>query len=169
MALRDGLPKRFRKDLEYVISQLPHLFDENWPQVPNHVDLLENNIHVNQTTGLVTGICDWPEAVDGPFGMSLGGLETMLGIHRVKRGFCYHSKQQHLRELFYQSLEQAIGFASDDSRERMHVATLVGLFLANGFKYTERSKVPAEEGSADLAYLDVVLPQLRCVNSSSSH
>ncbi|KAI0525417.1 hypothetical protein F5B22DRAFT_642434 [Xylaria bambusicola] len=164
--LKDGLPIRFRKTLEYVISQLPRLFAEDWLQVPNHVELLENNIHVDPETGMVTGVCDWPEAEIGPFGMSLGGLETLLGINRVKRGFCYHPKQQYLRGLFHRSLEQAMGFASADSRERMRVAILIGLFLANGFAYKEDgSQVPAGEGSSDLAYLDVVLPQLGGLDS----
>ena len=50
--------------------------------VPNHTDLLENNIHVSTETGSIAGICDWKDAGIGPFGMSLGGLETMLGVLR---------------------------------------------------------------------------------------
>lgn len=160
---RDGLPTRFRQSLDYVQSHLPRLFADDWPQVPNHVELLEDNIHVDPETGRITGVCDWPEAEIGPFGMSLGGLETMLGINRVNKGFCYHTKQQYLRKLFHQSLEQAMGMglAPDDSRERMRVATLVGLFLTKGFEYAEDgAKAPAGEGSSDLADLAVILPQL---------
>ncbi|KIH91346.1 hypothetical protein SPBR_01851 [Sporothrix brasiliensis 5110] len=168
--LREGLPVRFRLTLEGIIAQLPRLFTEDWPQVPNHIDLLENNIHVDPTTGAVTGVCDWPGAAMGPFGMSLGGLETMLGVNRVARGFCYHPKQQHLRNLFHESLEQDLGSVSDDDRERMRVATLAGLFLENGFAYTdEGTKIPAGEGSMDLAYLDVVLPRLGQSKSSAGN
>ncbi|KAH9886817.1 hypothetical protein F4778DRAFT_786535 [Xylariomycetidae sp. FL2044] len=168
--LINGLPARFRETLGYVISQLPMLFAEDWPQVPNHVELLENNIHVNPATGAITGICDWPEAEVGPFGMSLGGLETMLGINRLNKGFCYHSNQAHLRRLFHETLEESMGSISAENRERMRVATLAGLFLANGFGYDDDgNQVPAGEGSPDLAYLEVVLAHMEAPGSSSSH
>lgn len=77
--LRQGLPERFHSTLDHLLPQLPDLFAEGWPLVPNHTDLLGNNIHVDTTTGRIVGICDWRDATVGPFGMSLGGLETMLG------------------------------------------------------------------------------------------
>ena len=77
--LRTGLPERFRPTLDYLIKMLPSLLTANWPLVPNHTDLLENNIHVSRETGLLAGICDWKDTVIGPFGLSLGGLQTMLG------------------------------------------------------------------------------------------
>lgn len=41
-----GLPSRFRQTLKQVRSRLPELSAEDWPMVPNHIDLRENNIHV---------------------------------------------------------------------------------------------------------------------------
>ncbi|KIM36549.1 hypothetical protein M413DRAFT_288647 [Hebeloma cylindrosporum] len=38
--------------------EAPGLFENDWPLVPNHTDLLENNIHVNTETGCMRGICD---------------------------------------------------------------------------------------------------------------
>lgn len=59
--------------------------------MPNHTDLLENNIHVKPTMGEIAGICDWGGAEIGPFGMSLAGLETMLGIPIISGDFWrYH-------------------------------------------------------------------------------
>ena len=45
-ALQQGLPERFRPTLDYLTSRPPGLFNSSWPLVPNHTDLLENNIHV---------------------------------------------------------------------------------------------------------------------------
>ncbi|OAA70372.1 hypothetical protein ISF_02346 [Cordyceps fumosorosea ARSEF 2679] len=51
--LRIGLPARFRPTLEGLLQALPSLLfpDDGWPMVPNHADLLENNIHVDPETG----------------------------------------------------------------------------------------------------------------------
>ena len=68
------LPERFRQTLDYLIAHLPDLFTDDWPMVPNHTDLLENNIHVDPNTGRLVGICDWKDTEVSPFGMSLGGL-----------------------------------------------------------------------------------------------
>ncbi|KAM0417394.1 hypothetical protein ACHAPT_012629 [Fusarium lateritium] len=77
--LHRSLPERFRKTVERLLWDLPGLFAEDWPLVPNHTDLLENNIHVSPKTGHITGICDWKDATVGPFGTSLEGLESLLG------------------------------------------------------------------------------------------
>ena len=71
--LRQGLPERFSPTLDQLIHQRPDLFTEGWPLVPNHIDLLENNIHVDIATGKIVGICDWRGAEVSSFGMSLGG------------------------------------------------------------------------------------------------
>ena len=49
--LHRGLPVRFRATLKRLLKQLPELFAEDWPLVPNHTDLLENNIHVSRGDG----------------------------------------------------------------------------------------------------------------------
>lgn len=50
-----------------------------------------------------------------------------------------------------------MGSVSEEQRERIEVARLVGLFLANGFQYDDDdNKVFASEGDDDLRYLDVV-------------
>ncbi|KDR83023.1 hypothetical protein GALMADRAFT_56970, partial [Galerina marginata CBS 339.88] len=142
--------------LEYIIARLPDLFADDWPMVPNHTDLLENNIHVDPSTGRLVGICDWKDTEVSPFGMSLGGLETMLGINRVREGWCYHANQQALRDLFWETFYEALGNPID---ERIEVARLAGIFLANGWQYDddEGSIVPLHEGNRDLAYLDLVV------------
>ena len=64
--LAKGLPSRFRETLDHLIQRVPGLFAEDCPMVPNHTDLLENNIHVDPNTGKLVGICDWSEVVVSP-------------------------------------------------------------------------------------------------------
>jgi Ser/Thr protein kinase RdoA (MazF antagonist) len=151
-----GLPERFRPSLEHLITKLPGLLAEDWPLVPNHNDLLENNIHVNPETGQIVGICDWTDTTIGPFGMSLGGLETMLGIRRI-RGWCYHANQQELQALFWATIYNAIGQISEEQGELIEVARLLGIFLENGFAGdVDGNIVPASEGDETLDYLGAV-------------
>ena len=154
--LQIGLPKRFRPTLDYLISMLPSLLAADWPLVPNHTDLLENNIHVSKETGHIAGICDWKDATIGPFGVSLEGLETMLGKRTMSWGWRYHSNQQELRDLFWETLYQAMGGVSEEQKKLINVAKLVGLFLTNGFEWKDGVKVPASEGFEDLRYLEAV-------------
>lgn len=156
--LSDGLPSRFRPTLDYLTSRLPGLFTSDWPLVPNHIDLLENNIHVDPNTGRLMGICDWKDTEVSPFGMSLGGLETMLGTDSWVRGWCYHANQQELRALFWETFWSAMGSVSEEQKERIEIARLVGLFLANGFQYDDDGNlVPASEGYHELRYLEAVV------------
>ncbi|KIH86874.1 hypothetical protein SPBR_08641 [Sporothrix brasiliensis 5110] len=155
--LRRGLPRRFHSTLDALIPQVPILFDESWPLVPHHVDLLENNIHVDKITGRMLGICDWRGAEVGPFGISLGGLETMLGVRTTSGDFWrYHPNFEELEHLFWDRLFYYLGGergVSDVDKERIRVARLVGLFLANGFQ----NGVAATEESEDLRFLGAVV------------
>ncbi|KAH8744665.1 hypothetical protein F5883DRAFT_588973 [Diaporthe sp. PMI_573] len=159
--LREGLPERFHEKLDTLIPQLPGIFDRNWPLVPNHVDLLENNIHVNPDTGAIVGICDWRDAEVSPFGMSLGGLETMLGIRTVNDGYLdwsYFPNQQELRNGFWTTFYQCLGGVSAAQAQCIEVARLVGLFLANGFMQDRYGNtVAATEESEDLRFLGAVV------------
>ena len=168
--LQQGLPERFRPTLDYLFSKLPGLFEDNWPLVPNHIDLLENNIHVNTETGRLTGICDWKDTVISPFGMSLGGLETMLGFHTMKEIWRYHTSQQELRDLFWESFYQAMGEVSEEQKELIEVARLVGLFLDNGFEWNDAGiKVPAREEDINLRFLELVTLKLWARSNGSLH
>ncbi len=152
--LRQGLPERFSPILDQLIHQLPDLFAEGWPLVPNHIDLLENNIHVDMATGKIVGICDWRGAEISPFGMSLGWAETMLGVSTTSGSFWrYHPNHEELRGHFWARFYHYLGGASDDERRRIETARLTGLFLTNGFQDGK----PATEESEDLHFLGAVL------------
>lgn len=155
--LSAGLPQRFGPVLDGLIQRLPYLMGAGWPLVPNHDDLLENNIHVDPSTGKLVGICDWAGTEISPFGMSLGWVENILGIAKLN-GHAYHANHQELRGLFYEELYHAMEDVSVKDKERMEDARLVGLFLANGWRCdTSGTLVPAEEGEPNLCYLDAVL------------
>jgi hypothetical protein len=152
--LRKGLPGRFHSTLDEIIPQLPDLFTDGWPLVPNHTDLLENNIHVDKATGRIVGVCDWRGAEVSPFGMSLGGLEIILGTLTTTGDFWrYHPNHQELRDHFWTRFYYYLGGASAEQKRRIEAARLIGLFLANGFQQGE----PATEGSEDLGFLGAVV------------
>ncbi|KND88575.1 hypothetical protein TOPH_06756, partial [Tolypocladium ophioglossoides CBS 100239] len=78
-----GLPEHLQAKLYEVRRALPLLFRPGHPMAFQHDDLLENNIHVDEATGRITGIVNWPDAIIAPFGVSLDGLETILGVQTL--------------------------------------------------------------------------------------
>jgi hypothetical protein len=85
--------------------------------VPNHTDLLENNIHVDPETGGIVGICDWRNAEVSPFGMSLGGLETMLGYRTTDEdSWRYFPNHNELRTQFWTTFYHCLGATSEAQR-----------------------------------------------------
>lgn len=153
--LRQGLPERFHEVLDRLLQALPTLFDHDWPMVPNHTDLLENNIHVDLETGRITGICDWGDATVSPFGTSLWGLDSFLGS-RSLAGWRWVSNSAEFRRRFCSALAAAMG--SDGLPERIEVARLVGIFLKFGLEWVDmENREPVKEGSLDLAYLEAVI------------
>ncbi|RTE69945.1 hypothetical protein BHE90_015665 [Fusarium euwallaceae] len=155
--LSEGLPKRFSPTVDYLISELPRLFDGHWPLVPHHKDLIENNIHVDPATGSVTGICDWMDTTDGPFGTTIWSLDAILGTRSGSGRRQYYPNHDNLRDLFWAEFRSAIGpsTASEEFMAVVDVARQVGLFLDNGFVYTsETTWSPVAEGSYELNYLE---------------
>lgn len=57
------LPAQLQTKLDEVREELPRLFQHSYPLVLQHDDLLENNIHVDEATGHITGKC--------PYGISV--------------------------------------------------------------------------------------------------
>ncbi|WVN88139.1 uncharacterized protein L203_103340 [Cryptococcus depauperatus CBS 7841] len=154
--LRVELPSRFHAILDDLMPQVSDLFVEDWPLVPNHTDLLENNIHVDPVTGQITGICDWREAEISPFGMSLGGLEIMLGFPvKGDEVWRYRPNHKSLRQYFWGRFYHYLGDASDQQKRRIETARLVGLFRTYALEYGK----PATEQSPDLRILGALILQ----------
>lgn len=148
--LRESLPTEFRSTLDMIIAHVQDIFVEDWPIVPNHTDLFENNIHVDKMTGKITGICDWMGCEISPFGMSLGWVEIVLGTLTTRGDFWrYHKGHRELRQHFWYRLCHHMGGISAAQARRIEIARLIGLFLSQGFEGSR----PAAEGAEQLGFL----------------
>jgi hypothetical protein len=116
--------------------------------VVQHDDLLENNIHVDEATGHITGIVDWASAMIAPFGISLGGVETLLGVPTLT-SWHLHPSHVDLREHFWDTFYEEIGKISADDRRSIEVARLFGLFRTH-------SLISPGDGEARIAYLEAL-------------
>jgi hypothetical protein len=114
---------------------------------------------VDKDTGEVTGICDWGDAEVCPFGMSLAGFETMLGIRKMNEaGWDYFPVHGELREQFWATFYRCPGGMSDVQKQRIEVVRLTGLFLGNGFAQDKDGNLtPVPEGDLNLRYLGAVV------------
>ncbi|KAF3760059.1 hypothetical protein M406DRAFT_343662 [Cryphonectria parasitica EP155] len=128
-----GLPEQLQAKLDKVQQRLPLLFRPSYPIALQHDDLLENNIHVNEATGHITGIIDWADAIIAPFDVSLSGLETILGVQTLT-SWHFHPNYSSLREYFWETLYRKIGNVSGEDRRSIEVARLFGLFRTYGFE-----------------------------------
>ncbi|KAJ5917562.1 hypothetical protein N7466_011116 [Penicillium verhagenii] len=152
--LREGLSSQWHIMLDNLLQGLPLLFASDWPMVPNHTDLLENNIHVDSSTGHITGICDWQDTTVSPFGTSLWGVESMLG-ERTTIGWRSVGNSAMLRRGFWEAFAAAAG--PQVPIERVEVARLVGIFSKFGFEWVDQeTRRPVMEGSSDFSFLKAV-------------
>lgn len=148
-----ALPPRFQESLNRIEAGLPSLFASTYPLALNHGDLSEMNILVHPGTGHITGVIDWAEATISPFGISLWGLENVLGSMN-EQGWHYHPHHRALRDLFWQTFEAAIGGISGDNKQTIQIARIAGLFLRYGFAWADGGQEPVNEGSISFQYLD---------------
>lgn len=109
--------------------------------------------------GGIMGICDWRDAEISPFGMSLGRLETMLGVRTMnENGWIYLPNYRGLRDQFWAAFYRHLGTTSEAQQQCIETARLTGLFVANGFVQDEYgSMTPATEDSLDLRFLGAVV------------
>ncbi|CAG8269000.1 unnamed protein product [Penicillium salamii] len=150
--LAEALPERFRSKLIEVRDQLPLLFAPDYPQVLNHADPWEMNIHVSPSTRAITGMVDWRDAAVGPFGLSFWGLETLLGTFGAD-GWHFHARHLDLRRTFWETLYATAGIAMESQKQAVRVGRIVGIFQAYGLS----KGVPVETGNLSLSALEEVL------------
>ncbi|KAK8075760.1 hypothetical protein PG997_010423 [Apiospora hydei] len=91
---------------------------------------------VKQVRADLTGIIDWAEADISPFGLSVWGLESILGYSRKRVWYAYDNAEQ-LRAEFWRVFEAEAGTAvlSDEVRHAIKVARMAGMLLAWCFEY----------------------------------
>ncbi|KAG8427692.1 hypothetical protein J3459_006450 [Metarhizium acridum] len=139
------LPPQLQERLDEVRQGLPGLFRPGYPMVLQHDDLLqlltpipvqENNIHVDEATGHITGIVDWADAKIAPFGVCLASMEVVLGIQN-RTDWHFHPNHHSLRQLFWNTFYSVTGHVSNDDRYTMAIARLFGFFRNHGFEEKE--------------------------------
>lgn len=112
------------------------------------------NFLVDPSAGHLTGVIDWAEAQISPFGISLWGLENVLG-YMNSQGWHYHTDHRSLRDLFWQIFEENVGGLSDEDRQSIRVARMADLFFRYGFSWDgDNNRQPVEEGTPSFKYLD---------------
>jgi hypothetical protein len=91
-----------------------------------------------KTNCLVTGIVDWADAKIAPFGVSLAGMEVVLGI-QTRTNWHFHPNHHSLRESFWKTFYRVTGHISKDDRRSIEVARLFGFFREYGREEKEHA------------------------------
>jgi hypothetical protein len=141
--LSGTLPHSLHPTIDMVKRNLYLLFRPDFPIALQHGDILENNIHVEEATGHITGVVDWPDAFVAPFGLSLGGVEILLGI-QTNKDWHFHPSHVDLRQRFWDTFNNEIGQVSELDKRSMEVARLMGLLRTHGFEENGMSGVYLE-------------------------
>ncbi|KAI1308062.1 hypothetical protein F5Y03DRAFT_351020 [Xylaria venustula] len=141
--LSPTLPDNLRPIIDTVKQDLHILFRPDFPIALQHGDLLENNIHVEESSGHISGVVDWHDAFIAPFGLSLGGMEIFLGV-QTHKNWHLHPSHLYLRQQFWDTFYSMIGQVSELDRRSIEVARLMGLLRAHGFERNGVSKVYLE-------------------------
>lgn len=136
---------------------------DDLPVVLTHGDLLPSNLLVDPRTWQVRGVVDWAEVEELPFGMSLYGLDHLLGtLAPGMTGFMYCGEAEDLREWFWDRLERRVEGLSDGRvRKAIELARTVGILLWKGFAWDDgridRVITTAVEDWRELEYLNAFL------------
>ncbi|RDL40633.1 uncharacterized protein BP5553_00612 [Venustampulla echinocandica] len=140
-SLHTSLPPRFRPLTSKLLAHLPRI-TSLLPWTLTHGDLLPGNIMLSPASGHLTGLVDWAESEILPFGMSLYGLEELLGYpvpatSTTAAKFIYHLRSAELRELFWKTLLDGIPELKqhEDMRECVGMARDLGVLLWFGIAF----------------------------------
>jgi hypothetical protein len=120
---------------------------EDLPVVLNHGDFIPSNVLVDEGSWEISGLVDWAEAEDLPFGTCVYGLEYVLGYINTTANqtrdksldaptFVYHEHAEYLRGLFWGRLCELV----PDVRTRLEdVKTMrdVGVLLWYGYAWDD--------------------------------
>ncbi|RFU31035.1 hypothetical protein B7463_g5332, partial [Scytalidium lignicola] len=106
------LPPRFRGTAQNVLRELSRI--DNLPWVLTHGDIVPSNLLVFPSTGRLSGLVDWAEAEYLPFGVSLYGLEEILG-EMTAAGFKYYPEADNMREIFWTELRSHVPELEENS------------------------------------------------------
>ncbi|KAJ5171793.1 hypothetical protein N7492_004386 [Penicillium capsulatum] len=154
------LPSRFTGVISKIREELPTNFVPTYLLALTHADLWEMNIIVDPKVGGVTGVVDWAEAKFLPIGISLWGLQNMLGIMN-SRSWNYHENSDRLERLFWDTFNGIAGMISSDDKRAMKTAERAGLVLRYGYTWEDGIfERPVTEQDSLIRYLDAFLHRL---------
>lgn len=159
--MEEGLPSswlrdralRLRKAVDGdILSMLPIVL--------NHGDFLPTNILVDEKDWTLKSLVDWAEAEYLPFGMTLYGIEHLLGYMTGSK-FIYYQQAFAIRQAFWRRLRELVPELKD---ERVWKAVLVsreiGMLLWHGIAWDDGKLdrvVNAVDDVEEVAYLEAFL------------
>lgn len=158
----NALPVRHDTVLQKIIDHLPFLFEDDFPFVLTHLDMLPWNILVKDD-GHVSGIIDWWDAKRMPFGVALHGrFFNCLGYMDEAKNWHFYEEHQELEALFWSEFHNSVGPMTDMEKRTMELAQMVGLYLRFGSTWDESLEAsggyrPSRDGDEKMAYLDAAI------------
>ena len=127
------------------------------PVVFTHGDLLPSNILVDEARWKINGLIDWAESEHLPFGISLYGIEYLLGHYShgsLRPSFIFLDCAGRLRTYFWEKLVCSIPeLRGQRYREAVLLARDVGILLWTGFAWDEGRIDRVIDGTRDPAEL----------------
>lgn len=123
------------------------------PWVLTHDDLSGMNLLVNATTGRLQGVVDWADAALWPFGMSLWGVESILGYDAPTGWIWLDDEAQSCRSLFSKTLQNAMELPAD-TLGLIEKSRVLGLLLRYGFVWQDGAPAPSEDTRMLEAFLE---------------
>ena len=117
------------------------------------------NFLIDPETGHLTGVIDWAEAENLPFGCALWGLENVLGFMDM-HGWHYIDSHKELEALFWLTFKSTVGEDLEDKWGVIDIARRIGILFRYGFRWDkDLQQRAATEGDSGMKYLDAFLIQ----------
>ncbi|EMF15643.1 uncharacterized protein SEPMUDRAFT_39168 [Sphaerulina musiva SO2202] len=156
------------------------------PIVLNHGDLLPCNLLVDPSTWHLTGVVDWAEAEYLPFGMTLYGIEHLLGGYMYRdmtemspggeggggkdsASFVFYQEANMLREMFWnQLLGRVHVFRRSDMWHAMCLSRTIGILLWHGIAWDGGKRDRVVDYQRDGEEVSCLEQMLGVTSSSSS-
>lgn len=150
------LPISFQSIIEDTLQNLDSIMD--LPKVVTHNDLSCGNILIEPATGHLSGIVDWAEVTIEPFGLSLYGLQAIIGL-TDQNGYHYLEAADTNRDIFRQVFKQETNLQGEQAV--LEQARVLGVLLRFGFVWdTEARMRKPPTKQRDLDFLQVCLDGL---------
>jgi hypothetical protein len=128
-----------------------------------HSDFSSCNIMVDESTGRLTGVIDWAEAVVCPFGQNLYTLEDFSGTMHRENGWRQYEDYNDFQETFWKTFDAEVGGLPPTTMQAIKASRIIGCLLTHGFIRSlagEKPPIPIqddEKGRYNRQYLDAYL------------